>query len=101
MTDPQDKIKLFESQQVRSDWDAENEKWWFSVVDVIEILSNQPSHDRARKYWSVMKTRMKQEGAQLTTICSQLRLQAPDGKKWRRQIFRKCAIPKASPKVRR
>ena len=80
MTDPQDKIKLFESQQVRSDWDAENEKWRFSVVDVIEILSNQPSHDRARKYWSVMKTRMKQEGAQLTTICSQLRLQAPDGK---------------------
>ena len=80
MSRPEDKIKLFETQQVRAEWDAGNEKWWFSVVDVIEILSNQPSHDRARKYWSVMKTRMKQEGAEPTTICSQLKMQAHDGK---------------------
>lgn len=80
MSEAQNKIKLFESQQVRTEWDAEAEKWWFSVVDVIQILSDQPSHDRARKYWSVMKTRMKQEGAQPTTICSQLKMQAPDGK---------------------
>ena len=80
MTEPQNKIKLFESQQVRTEWDAEAEKWWISVVDAIQILSAQPSHDRARKYWSVLKTRMKQEGAQPTTICSQLKMQAPDGK---------------------
>ena len=80
MTEPQDKIKLFDAQHVRTDWDAESEKWWFSVVDVIQILSGQPSHDRARKYWSVLKTRMKQEGAQPTTICSQLKMPAPDGK---------------------
>lgn len=80
MTEPHNKIKLFESQQVRTEWDAEAEKWWMSVVDAIQILSAQPSHDRARKYWSVLKTRMKQEGAQPTTICSQLKMQAPDGK---------------------
>lgn len=80
MTEPQDKIKLFETQQVRTEWDADGEKWWFSVVDVIQILTAQPTHDRARKYWSVLKTRMKQEGAQPTTICSQLKMHAPDGK---------------------
>lgn len=80
MSEARYKIKLFESQQVRTEWDAEAEKWWISVVDAIQILSAQPSHDRARKYWSVLKTRMKQEGAQPTTICSQLKMQAPDGK---------------------
>lgn len=80
MSTHQDKIKLFESQQIRAEWDSNSEKWWFSVVDVIEILSDQPNHDRARKYWSVMKTRLKQEGAELTTICSQLKMRAFDGK---------------------
>jgi len=70
----QNRMKLFEEKQVRTEWDEENEKWWFSVVDAIEILTEQPSHDGARKYWSVMKTRMKKEGAQPTTICSQLRI---------------------------
>lgn len=80
MNDTKNKISLFGSKEVRQLWDEEAEKWWFSVVDVIEILSDQPSHDRARKYWSVMKTRLKQEGAELTTICSQLKMQAYDGK---------------------
>ncbi|HRG50770.1 MAG TPA: Bro-N domain-containing protein [Pseudomonadales bacterium] len=74
------KIKLFESAHIRTQWDADAEKWWFSVVDVIAILTDQPTPDRARKYWSVMKTRLKQEGAEPTTICSQLKLQAHDGK---------------------
>ena len=74
------KIKLFEEKQVRTIWDEEKEKWWFSVVDVIEILTEQPTHDHARKYWSVMKTRLKKEGAQPTTICSQLKMEAYDGK---------------------
>ena len=80
MGEPKNKIKLFEKSQVRAVWDEEAEKWWFSVVDVIEILTEQPNHDRARKYWSVMKTRLKQEGAQPTTICSQLKIEAYDGK---------------------
>jgi hypothetical protein len=80
MNEPRGKIALFDNKQVRQLWDDATEKWWFSIVDVIEILSDQPSHERARKYWSVMKTRLKQEGAEPTTICSQLRMRAADGK---------------------
>jgi len=80
MTQPPNKIKLFEEKQVRAEWDEQSEKWWFSVTDVIGILTEQPTHDRARKYWSVMKTRLKKEGAQPTTICSQLKMEANDGK---------------------
>jgi len=80
MNEPKSKIALFDNKQVRQLWDDAAEKWWFSIVDIIEILTNQPSHERARKYWSVMKTRLKQEGAEPTTICSQLRMQAADGK---------------------
>ena len=80
MSKNENKIKLFEDKRVRYKWDEQNEKWWFSVVDVIEILTEQPTHDGARKYWSVMKTRLKQEGAEPTTICSQLKMEAYDGK---------------------
>ncbi len=76
------KIKLFESQQVRTEWDEQAEKWWFSVVDIVAVLTEQPDYTRARKYWSVLKTRLKQEGSQLATSCSQLKLTAADGKKY-------------------
>jgi len=77
---PKNEIKLFEKKQVRAEWDDEAEKWWFSVVDIVAVLTGQPSHDGARKYWSVLKTRLKQEGVEPTTICSQLKMEAPDGK---------------------
>jgi len=80
MGEQRNKMKLFEEKQVRHIWDEENEKYWFSVVDIIGVLTEQPTHDNARKYWSVMKTRLKQEGAEPTTICSQLKMEAPDGK---------------------
>ncbi len=64
-------IKLFESKKIRSQWDAEAEKWYFSIVDIIEVLTESPN---ARKYWSVLKTRLKAEGSQLATNCSQLKL---------------------------
>ena len=70
-------IKLFESKKIRSVWDAEKEKWYFSIVDVVEILTDSPN---PRKYWSVLKTRLKKEDSQLTTNCSQLKMQAADGK---------------------
>lgn len=76
------KIKLFDTQQVRAEWDAEQEKWWFSVVDIVTILTEHPSYTKARKYWSVLKTRLKKEGSQLATNCSQLKLTAADGKKY-------------------
>jgi hypothetical protein len=70
-------IKLFESKQVRTVWNDEDDKWYFSITDVIAILTDSPN---PRKYWSVLKTRLKQEGSQLATNCSQLKLEAADGK---------------------
>lgn len=70
-------IKLFEEQKVRVQWDEDNEKWWFSVVDVVAILTQSPN---PRKYWSVLKTRLKTEGSELATNCSQLKMKSSDGK---------------------
>ena len=62
------KIKLFESQQIRNVWDTEAEKWWFSVIDVVAALTEQTDDTRARKYWSVLKVRLKNEGSQLVWL---------------------------------
>ena len=70
-------IKLFEEQKVRVQWDEDNEKWWFSVVDVVAILTQSPN---PRKYWSVLKTRLKTDGSELATNCSQLKMKSADGK---------------------
>jgi len=70
-------IKLFEDKKVRSTWDADAGKWYISIVDVIEVLTESPT---PRKYWSVLKTRLKREGSELTTNCSQLKMQSADGK---------------------
>ena len=68
---------LFESSEIRSIWDSEKEDYYFSVVDVISALTNS---ENPRKYWSVLKTRLKNEGSEVTTNCSQLKMLAPDGK---------------------
>jgi len=75
--DKKTSIQLFENRKVRSVWDAESEKWYISVVDVIEVLTESAN---PRKYWSVLKTRLKQEGNETATNCSQLKLLTPDGK---------------------
>ena len=67
------KIQLFENRQIRSHWDAEQEKWFFSIVDVVAILTDSPN---PRKYWSVLKIRLKKEGSELATNCSQLKMQS-------------------------
>ena len=96
-------IKLFENFKVRSVWDLEQEKWYISIVDVIEVLTES---ENPRKYWSVLKTRLKKEGSELTTNCSQLKLLAADGKKYLsdvadvEQLFRliqSIPSPKAEP----
>ena len=77
-----DKIKLFEQQQIRTHWDAENEEWYFSVVDVVGVLTEQASPRNASTYWAVLKKRLKQEGAdELLTNCKQLKMVSADGKK--------------------
>lgn len=70
-------IKLFETHHVRSEWDAERELWFFSIVDVVRVLTDSP---KPRTYWSVLKTRLKKEGSELATNCSQLRMKSVDGK---------------------
>ena len=81
-----DKIQLYEDQPIRTAWDEENAEWYFSVVDVVCILTEQPDRRHGGKYWSVLKTRMKKEGGQLTTICSQLKLEADDGKRYNTDV---------------
>jgi len=72
-------IKLFQNQEIRSQWDAEQEQWLFSVIDVVGALSGSAN---PRKYWSVLKTRLKKEGSQLATNCSQLKMLSADGKSY-------------------
>jgi hypothetical protein len=94
-------IKLFHEKQIRSHWDEDLEKWFFSIVDVVGILTESPN---PRKYWSVLKTRLKAEGSELATNCSQLKMISSDGKRYKtdvadtEQLFRLIqSIP--SPKV--
>jgi len=75
----QNEIQLFDGKQVRYVWDEEQEKYFFSVVDVIRVLTDS---ENPRKYWSVLKTRLKQEGSELATNCSQLKLPSSDGKSY-------------------
>ena len=72
-------IKLFENVQVRSQWDEDRQAWYFSVVDVIGLLTDSPN---PRTYWSVLKTRLRKEGSELATNCSQLKMQSADGKNY-------------------
>ena len=96
-------IQLFEDKKVRTAWDAEQEKWYVSIIDVIAILTDSPN---PRKYWSVLKLRLKKEGSQLATNCSQLKMQSSDGKFYKtdvadtEQLFRliqSIPSPKAEP----
>lgn len=73
-------IKLFENSQIRTVWDESKEEWYFSIIDVVGVLTDQPSYQRARNYWKVMKKRLADEGNQLVTNCNRLRMVAEDGK---------------------
>lgn len=73
-------IKLFEQKAVRSLWSDEDEKWYFSIIDIISILTDQPTHQRARNYWKVLKNRLLKEGNETVTNCNRLKLLAEDGK---------------------
>jgi len=70
-------IKLFESKKIRTHWDETEEKWYFSVIDIVEVLTESP---RPRKYWSALKSKLQQEGSELSQKLGQLKMQAEDGK---------------------
>ena len=102
----QELVKIFEERKVRSVWDEEQEKWYFSVVDVVGVLTDQPDLEHSRNYWKVLKHRLKKEGAELVTNCNQLKLLASDGKRYKtdvadtEQMFRiiqSVPSPKAEP----
>ena len=77
-------IRFYKDHEVRAVWDEENAKWWFSVVDIVAAITDSPN---PRKYWSVLKNRLKKAGNELTTKCSQLKLTAADGKKYATDCF--------------
>ena len=79
--DLNNKIQLFENQRIRTAWDEEKEEWYFSVVDVVAVLTDQPDYQAARNYWKVTKKRLKDEGNETVTACNQLKMTASDGKK--------------------
>ena len=80
MSDKNHKIQIFNGQKVRTVWNADEEKWYFSIVDVVAVLTDQPDYDHARNYWKVLKHRLIKEGNETATNCNQLKMLANDGK---------------------
>ncbi len=105
--DENSSIQLFENSKIRTAWDEEQEEWYFSIVDVIGILTEQPDYDGARNYWKVMKKRLFDEGSELVTNCNQLKMKSPkDGKNYKTdvanteqllRIIQSIPSPKAEP----
>lgn len=80
-------IQLFENRPIRTAWDEEREEWYFSIVDVVGILTEQVDYDGARNYWKVLKVRLKEEGNELVTNCNQLKMISPkDGKRYKTDV---------------
>lgn len=102
-----DNVQLFENQRIRTAWDEEKEEWYFSVVDVVGVLTEAKSYDASRNYWKVLKKRLNDEGSQLVTKCNQLKLISPkDGKRYSTdvadteqllRIIQSIPSPKAEP----
>lgn len=82
--DKKTSIKLFEDYKVRTSWDNEKETWYFSVVDIVCILSGSTNPNN---YWKVLKNRLRKEGSQLVTSCNQLKMQSSDGKYYKTDVL--------------
>jgi hypothetical protein len=82
MSGQKNKIKLFEGYRVRTTWDEEAEKWWFSVIDIISVLTEQEDYTKARNYWKWLKKKLNDEGSELVSNTHQLKMEAADGKKY-------------------
>lgn len=100
-------IQFFEEKRIRTAWDEEKEEWYFSIVDVVAVLTEQGDYDSARNYWKVLKNRLNKEGNQLVTNCNQLKMKSPkDGKTYKTdvadaeqllRIIQSVPSPKAEP----
>ena len=88
-----DRVQLFEDQPIRIAWVEDEEEWYFSIVDVVGVLTEQLDFDGARNYWKVLKNRLREEGNQLVTNCNQLKMKSPkegkqrakQGELWKRE----------------
>ena len=74
-------IRFFDDREVRAIWDEENNKWWFSVLDIVAVLTSQDDYTKTRNYWKYLKAKLKKEGNELGSSTTQLKLKSPDGKK--------------------
>lgn len=99
------KLQLFNEKTIRTNWNAEEEEWYFSVVDIVSVLTNK-DYDSARKYWKVLKGRLKNEGSELVSFCYQLKMQSSDGKYYKTdamttkgvlRLIQSIPSPKAEP----
>lgn len=103
----ENKIQIFDDKKIRAAWNELEEEWYFSIVDVVQILTDQPSYDIARKYWNKLKQRLKDEGSELVSSCHQLKMPSPkDGKNYKTdvanteqllRIIQSIPSPKAEP----
>ncbi len=79
-------MTLFEDYQIRRVYDEDAEIWWFSVIDIMQVLTQQADYQTARKYWNKLKQRLKKEGSQSVTNCHRLKLTAAEGKKYQTDV---------------
>ncbi|MFA4831187.1 MAG: BRO family protein [Patescibacteria group bacterium] len=79
-------ITIFEGKKIRRHWDKKQEKWYFSIIDIIAILTEQPDFKKAQSYWTTLKSRLKQEGNESVTKCDKLKLQSADGKYYKTDV---------------
>jgi cell filamentation protein len=73
-------IRFFDDREVRAVWDDENNKWWFSVLDIVAVLTDQDDYAKTRNYWKYLKAKLKKENSQVVSNTTQLKILAPDGK---------------------
>ena len=81
------RIAIFENKEIRRIWDGEKELWYFSVIDIISVLTGQVDFKKAQSYWTTLKSRLKQEGNESVTKCDKLKMQSEDGKVYLSSIF--------------
>lgn len=80
-------IRFFNDREVRAVWDEENSKWWFSVLDIVSVLTDQDDYTKTRNYWKYLKAKLKKENSELVSLTNQLKLQAADGKRYRTDML--------------
>ena len=80
-------IRFFNDREVRAIWDEEQAKWWFSVLDVVGVLNDQDDYTKNRNYWKYLKTKLKKEGNEVVSATNQLKLLAPDGKRYKTDVL--------------